>query len=482
MIAPRARLVLAALILLACSSARAAPPELPRGQWKTLTVAVLPVRYLGGLDDPFTERPEVPRLRAEAARWHRGLELAFQGRDQVVLLGATELRERLQRLTDVRRAGELAQERYALGLERWRALQAREALTHLDRARELLIETHADLSDPRALADVELHRGLALMDLGEVGPARIAFTSMFVLDPSRRFERGYYGATIEQELAGAARDVAAIPTPSAIIWPAERLSALATRLGLDVVALGLVTEGPARLDVALFDARTNGLSLSESFALSDTSNLTEDLDRAVSAWHTCALEAPRSFVRPAPRRRWFLDLGYTHAVWLNHRRTRDYLHGPGAHIGVTFVPTPGLELWVKTSQRVTMTDANQDLLDAFTVTHLALGAGLGVGDQRVSFALRAGVEVALSLADIAMTTDVDCKFFGGDSDRCRGIFRAESPAVWLGLDFSASLRVSPVRSWYLSVSAGTTIYALSGSLVGELNFPLYGTFGFGLPF
>ena len=475
-----------ALALALCAAlpdaARGVAPDLPTGPWKTLSVVVLPVRFVGGLDDPFIDRPESQRLRAEAARWHRGLEVALQGRDQIVIVGGTEIRERLQRLGDVRRTLDLAQERYALGLERWRALQAREALDHLDRARELHLEAHSDLTDPRTLADVELHRGLALMDLGEVGPARIAFSRMFLLDPSRRFERGYYGATIEQELDGAAHDVAALPSPGALIWPVERLASLAARLGADVFALGLVAESPARLEVALFDSRSGGFTLRETFALADAAQLPEDLDRVVSAWHTCALEAPRSFVRPPPRRRWFLDLGYNHAVWLHHRRTRDYLHGPGAHIGVTFVPTPGLELWAKTSQRLTLSDANQDLLDVFTVTHLALGAGLGVGDERITFALRAGVEVAFSLADIAMTTDVDCKFFGAGSERCRGIFRAESPALWLGLDFSASLRYAPARSWYLGLTVGTTIYAVSGSLVGELNFPLYGTFGFGLPF
>ena len=146
------------------------------------------------------------------------------------------------------------------------------------------------------------------------------------------------------------------------------------------------------------------------------------------------------------------------------------------------MPTPGLELWAKASQRATLSDANSDLLDVFTTTHIAMGAGLGIGDQRFTFSLRAGIEVAFSMADIAMTTDVDCKFFGADNDRCRGIFRAESPAVWLGLDFSASLRYAPTRAWYLGFTAGTTIYAVSGDLVGELNFPLYGTFGFGLPF
>jgi hypothetical protein len=208
----------------------------------------------------------------------------------------------------------------------------------------------------------------------------------------------------------------------------------------------------------------------------------DDLDRMVSAWHACALEAPSRVVRPRARHRWAVELGYTHAVWLHHRRTRDYLHGPGAHVAVTFVPVQGLELWAKTSQRATLSDVNADLLDVFTTTHVGVGAGLGLGGSRLSFALRAGVEMAFSLADIEMSTDVDCKFFGPDSDRCRGIFRAESPALWLGLDVSAALRVAPAGPWYLGLSVGTTIYAVSGDLVGELNFPLYGTFAFGLPF
>lgn len=470
--------------------AHGASPILPAGPWKTLTVAVLPVVSLGGLADPFAEGPQDPDLRSAAARWHRGIEVAFQGRDQVEVIGSAEIRERLTRRNEIRRTLELAQERYALGLEQWRALRAKDALGQLDRAKELFLEAFSDLADPRALADVELHRGLALIDLAQVGPARMAFAQMFALDPTRRFERGYYGTPIEQELAGAAHDIATIPTPSAVLWPAERLAALARRLDVDVWALGLIESGAptgqpgaaGRIELALFDARSDSVTLRESFEVGAGELMTEDLDRAVSAWHSCALEAPRTFVRPPARRRWYVDFGYVHAVWLNHRRTRDYLHGPGVHIGVTFMPTTGLELWAKTSQRATLADANNDLLDVFTTTHIALGAGLGIGSQRFTFSLRAGVEVALSLADIGMTTDVDCKFFGAGNDRCRGIFRADSPGVWLGLDFSASLRYAPTRAWYLGLTTGTTIYAVSADLVGELNFPLYGTFGFGLPF
>lgn len=486
-------------LVLAPAAASAARPTLPTRPWKVITVAVLPVAYLGGLVDPFVDTPADQHLRTEAARWHRGLEVAFGTRDQIAMIGSAEIRERLDRQLKIQRSLVLARERYALGLEQWRALHAKEALAHLDRARDLHLEAFSDLADRRALADVELHRGLALFDLGEVGPARIAFAQMFALDPTRRFERGYYGAAIEQELAGAAVDIATTPAPAAVLWPPERLSKLGTRLRIDVWVLGSVERAPddgarrlrtldpnqeaaGRIELALFDLRTSGYTLHELFRIGSVDYMREDLDRIVSAWHSCALEAPSMVVRPRARRRWAVELGYTHAVWLHHRRTRDYLHGPGAHVAVAFMPTRGLELWAKTSQRATLSDVNADLLDVFTTTHVALGAGLGIGGSRVTFVLRAGVEMAFSLADIEMTTDVDCKFFGPESDRCRGIFRAESPALWLGLDFSASLRVAPTRAWYLGLSAGTTIYAVSGDLVGELNFPLYGTFAFGLPF
>ncbi len=478
---------IALLLLGLAMPARAASPELPTGPWKVLTVAVMPVVYLGGLSDPFTDPPENAALRNEAAFWHRGIEVALQGRDQVTVIGGAEIRERLMRQGEMRRTLELAQERYALGLEHWRALRPKEAVAQLDRAKELHLEAFSDLADPRVLADVELHRGLALTDLGALGPARMAFAQMFGLDPTRRFERGYYGAPIEQELAGAAQDIIAIATPSALLWPAERLAALARRLGVDVVAMGLIARprskdnGPQTIEVALFDARSNSFTLRDTFELGTQPAMSEDLDRAMSAWHTCALEAPVTLVRPPARRRWLVDFGYTHAVWLQHRRTRNYLHGPGVAVGVTYMPLPGLELWAKTAQRTTIADANNDLLDVFTTSHIALGAGLGVGSDELRFAVRAGLEVGLSMADIAMTTNVDCKFFG-EGPRCRGIFRAESPAVWFGLDFSMSLRYAPTRDFYLGLTAGTTIYALAGDIVGELNFPLYGTFGFGLPF
>lgn len=476
-------LAIAVLGLMAAFSDRAALAQ--DGQWKTLDVGVLPVVYLGPSgEDLFAERPETARLRALAARWHKGLEEALSGRDLVRASGLVELRNRLRRAGDFARTAALADERYAMGLERWRALAFTEALTQLERARALHLEAFTDLLDPRSLSDVELHRALAMMDLQQEGQALIAFASMILRDPTRRFDAGYYGARIEATMKGAARQVLEVPDPIAVLWPADRLIALGRRLGLEYFAVGVVTgeEASAALTVGIFDVRAGGFALRERFALADGEAVVEDVDRLLAGWHTCALEETRPLVAPRPRHRWAVELGYSHFVWVQHRRTRDYLHGPSVSLTVAYEATPGLELWGRSIQRVTLTDGKGDLRDVFTTSHLAFGVGLAVGDDRWRFSVRSGLDLGLSLADIAITTDVDCKFFGPESERCGGLYRAESPAVWFGLDFGLSLKWAPRRTWSIGLAVGATSYALAGSIVGELNFPLYGTLAFGLPF
>lgn len=457
----------------------------PASGWRELDVGVLPIVHVGPTgDDLFGESPETARLRAMAARWHKGLEEALASRDLTQALGHAELRARLRRAGDFARTAALADERYAMGLERWRALAPNEALTQLDRARELHLDAFTDLLEPRSIADIELHRALTLMDLGRVGEAHIAFAAMLLRDPTRRFERGYYGAQTEAAMRSAAREVLELPDMLAVLWPTDRLLALGKKLGVDVFAVGVVTgeEKKAVLTVGFFDVRVGGFAQRERFVLADGELVVEDLDRFVAAWHTCAVEAERPLVTPRPKRGWVVELGYTHSVWVQHKSTRDFLHGPGVTIGVSFEATPGLEVWGRTSQRVTLTDGKGDLLGVFTTSHLALGVGLVVGDEVLRFAVRSGLDLGISLADIAITTDVNCKFFGLDSDRCGDLYRAESPAMWFGLDFSMALRVAPLRTWHLGLTVGATSYALSGSIVSELNFPLYGTLAFGLPF
>jgi len=425
---------------------------------------------------------------ASLERWQDELASRLEALDLVSVEGAKQLDSSLRAATDPW-SFERANSLFESGLGFWKNLEAGRAMTDLDAARALFERGLGLLSSSERLADIEFHRGLALLDLGDEPSAREAFERMFIHAPSKRFERGYYGKDVERVLVDASHRLATIDFIR-YRFPAEQLTALAKRMHLDAVAIGVAWPAPERsqdargaeLELAIFDVKSSEFAARRKINLSLPELAEEDLDRLLSSWVTCFIERPQNLARPRSLRRLFLDLAYTHGVWLTHRRTRNFLHGPGAQLSLTYGLKPGLEFWARTSQRSTLRDSNGDLLDVFATTHLAAGIGLDVGDKTWRFLLRAGVDGALSLADIAMTTDVDCKFFGSESPRCRSIFKASSPAFWLGLDFSLGLRFAPRRSWYGTLQVGMTGYVVSPQVTDELNFPLYGALGFGLPF
>lgn len=469
---------IALLVLIgAHAPARGAPGDLPAG-WKRAVVAVLPVVPVG--TDVFGEGKVASARVVDAEMWTQVLARRA-ARDQLDVLSADVVRDRLRRAPDLKRTAALAEERFDLGLDRWKALQPKEALVHLDRALALHAEALSIVAEPRAQADAQFQRGLVLRELGDPASARAAFIAALELDPGRRVQRGYYDAETEATLVAAERDLADRPDTLGARWTDDTLATLAERLGADLFILGLL-EPDGTLRVVVWDVRTRAPARSDAVPTADGERAQVLIDRALSAWHACFLQAEQGLVRPSPRKEWFADVGYQHNVWLRHRRTRDFLHGPGAAIGLTWEPSPGLELFLRTSQQSTLSDANADLLDVFTTTRLTLGVGLAVGPRALRFSVRAGLDVQIALADIATTQDVDCKFFDPDHPKCGAIFSADAPVVWVGIDFALNLRWAPVRDFYFTFTAGNASYALMPSAASELNFPLYGALGFGLPF
>ncbi len=467
---------------LAVSAVHAWPDESARERTNRVGVIPFVLAEQFGIEEVlFSSARPVEELSLEL--WQTLLQDRLASLDLVSLVPVEAVSGTLMAAADPKGVAR-AESLFASGLEHWKNLDAGRAMTDLDAARNLLERDFGAIASSGRLGDIEFHRGLALLDLGDESSALEAFERMFVFNPSRRFERGYYGTEVERVLLKASKKIASIEFLR-YRFPAERLATLAKRMRLDAIAIGIahpVRDGTSQLEVALFDARNAEFTSRSRLDLSSREAAEDQLDRLLTSWLTCLIESPRGLARPSPRKRVSLDLSYTHGVWLKHRRTRDFLQGPGAQIGLNYAVEPGLELWARMSQRTTLSDSNGDLLDVFATTHLAAGIGLAVGSDTWRFLLRAGLDTALSLSDIAMSTDVDCKFFGPESPRCGSIFVAASPALWLGLDFSLGLRFSPTRSWYGTLKAGVTGYVISPSVVDELNFPLYGALGFGLPF
>ena len=311
----------------------------------------------------------------------------------------------------------------------------------------------------------------------------MAFRELLVLDPERRFDRGYYPPPIEKALAGAQDDLALhIESLIAARFSPVRLDALARQLDLDAFIVGAVVGPPdaPELRLALYDQRSRGFSALERAPLGDEPAAADAVDRALTAWHTCALEADTgSMFRTPARKRWYLDLGYAHGLWVKHARTRDPLQLTGGQLTLSYEPNPALNLFARASQLITLVDGNGDLLDSFVEARLTVGAGLAFGSPGLRFFARMGLDAGFSLSELAMTTDVDCKFFGLDHSRCTSRFTADAPALWVGLDFSLGTRITLADTWYLTFSLGAASYLFDPDDAGALNFPVQASLGFG---
>lgn len=471
-------LILATAAAMAPSAALAAPPA----AWRTHRVAVLDVRsYARETEDLFVERPATRRLRETAGAWQRRLERLVAERDQVQLVTSATVRERLLSRRNDRESVRLGSTYYALGVERYTELKGGEALAHFDRAIKLYADGLAEVAQPRRVADAHFYRGLALIEAGLPNRARLAFREVLLLDPDRTFQKGYYPPATEAALEGALLDLQVSKEKARLLLPSARMSRLADRIGVDgVVALAIegTPEAPV-LQLTLYDRTSRGIVLSERVPLDSVPAAEARLDRALSAWHACAVrteERPR-FARPR-RPQTYIDLGYAHTVLLDHR-TRAAFHSPGAAIGLTWEATENLHIFGRLLPTANLQDANGDLLDQFVSTRLIVGAGFTAGTDDFRGYVGAGLELAVAFADIDMTTDVDCKHFGADHPRCSGIFTLAAPGLWFGLNINAGIRWAFVRSFYLHVGAAITLYAVDSDLVKELNFPLSGSIGVG---
>lgn len=482
-VTPAAALLALAVTLLAAPPA--ASSELPLAGWKTLRVGVLPVSFHGRSgDDLFGESAAVRGVRELAGATNRRLEDALAARDQLEVLRTPQLRERLARGADFRRTIEIARERFDLGVVRYHDIQPAEALDHFQKARELYASVYADVALPESVADVAFYQGLILAEQGQTTRAHMAFRDALTLHPERRVDRGYYPAAVEQILVGAQADIALQGNILANRFTPERLDGLARILHLDALVVAVV-DGPLdapALRLLIYDQRTRAYSASDHVPLDDEARALDRLDRTFAAWHTCAVEAESPAMFAAPRRdRWFLDLSYVHSVWLEHERTRDLLQGVGGQLTVTFEPATALQFYARASQVVTLSDSKGDLLNEFVTSRLTVGAGLVLGSRRFRFFARMGFDLGLSLSDIDMTTDVDCKHFGLDHPRCGSFFTAKAPAVWFGLDSSFGARAELTDGFFLTFTLGVASYVFDPSTARNLNFPIHASFGFGAP-
>ena len=451
---------------------------------ETIRVGVMPVRaVVRAPEDLFDDRPGVRTLQEQVGIWQRRIEAELVRLDQVRLLEPRRALESLRSRPAWRDKIDVARERFALGLEAYRHLELERALVNLDKARELYLSAAAGLLDGAGVADVALYRGLVFMEQGDAHRAHISFREMWAADPGRRFQRGYYTQATEEAMGTALLDLRDLTSSGRARPSAEDLGRLANELSLSswVTARVEMSEvGEAVLRILIYDTVSGSLTVDERISLAQDQVAMGRLERILSAWHTCALTEERkpTGVTSAPLSRLSVSLAPSYSLFLKHDRTRALVHSPGGVVAVTWEPQGPLEIFGQATHMASLPDVNRDLVETFVTSRLMGGVGLRFARRTASISLRAGLEVAMTLSDIEMTNDVDCKHFGASHPRCGKLFTLPSAGAWLGLGFGAEGQVKLSRDWYLYASASLTSYVLTRELVADLNFPV--TFGLGV--
>jgi hypothetical protein len=479
-------------------------------RWRPVQLGLLPLLDLALLEGAPFEQPgggadgvgplrQLARRRGEVERALHRLAATL---DLVDLQGEEALRAAVARVTSLAGQGLVADERLALGRERWLGLEPAEALAQFEVAERLMLGAFVDLLAPTRYAELALWRGLALVELDRERDATAAFRTMFLHDPARRFAPGWYGTRIERLLQTAADEARAMPEAEDLRFASARLAELGAVVGATHWLTGALrpqadadgrgrAQVPLQLQLRTLRGRGTNLEAAASAVAVNVSHEAEALaapardviSRWLSAWHACALERetahPLGWQQREVRRAWHLDLAYRHDVWLHHGQTRLPLHGPGVALSAIWEPQPRLQLWGRFAQVTTLVDTRGDLLAQFGATHLAAGAGLRLGGEGLSVSLRLGVAAALTLNDFEATQDIDCKFFGPDHPRCGAIFLAKAPLGWIGLETGLGLRWNPEPGWHLSALVTIDAFLGAAEAVRELNYPLAFALGFG---
>ena len=460
--------------------------------WKTIRVGVLAGDSFVRVGSEMFEEDSRSRESREAMGvWQRRVEESLRKLDLVRVVGTGEVRERLESQGPIRQTVALARERFEIGRERYRALELEAAAEQLDRAIALMVQSWSEVIHPRLIADTHLYRGLAMMDRGLESEALVAFRSMWLHDPARRFQSGYYPAATESVMKRALDDLVAMGDLVGARYPSARLLNLTRESKVDsLVTVALRPhENGAALRVVIYDAASRLRTVDLTVPIEDDKRAAELLDRALSRWHSCAVRSEdRTYVAKPRARRWQIEFGYAHTLFLKDDRTRAGFASPGANITVSYRIARALQLFAQTNQMVSVPDTNRDLMEPMMTSRLALGAGLSAEVGRFEPYARAGIELGLTLSDAKMTREVACKHFVNapssldpDLNPCdpSRVFTVEAPAFVAGLHAGLGLRWRVVPSWHAQLELQFAGYVFGSDFpISDLNFPL--TLGAGL--
>ncbi len=460
--------------------------------WNPAVVLFMPLRdYSAPPQDLFVASPPKPVF--EGAPPHaevldavtNRLEAVVRADPRVKWLDLESVRSTLERKPEFGRVVQLVDRQVALGREYYDNTRLDDAARVLEAARGDAEGAYLDVLAPQVFANIELLLGLVYLEQGKPGAAHVALRRMARVDPTRRFERGYYPREAEEAIAQAYTDVQ-MTGPGDIVTGLERTERLLARVGADIVVTGFVARptGQPQLLLVAYDRRSKAFILRETIPVRSAPRCARAVDLALSRMLACL--SPRHVAQPRSKPafgRFSLDAAVAHGVYFLHP-TRDIFHNIGFSLNAALRVRRPVELFAKLNLYSSLPDRRADLETSDLVTARFIAGG-GVAFERGVFKgfVRPGVEVQYA-SPFTVRTSPDCKFFPLGHPRCPadadGIQHFDG-SVLLGFNVAVGLAVATRTGIYVAIQTSMSLY-FPFLRASDVNFLLGSELGLGFTF
>ncbi len=396
----------------------------------------------------------------------------------VVALLGPELSKRLETFMPRMRAG-LERKQRAEALVR--DLQTDTALPELIDIERELLSAWKDVIDritrTAQLADLSLVLALAHADRREDAAVHEALKTLFLRDPQRRFDVGFYDAEFEARLATAWTNVRVSQPKEQPLGSPERLELFMTEFGADAFVHVWIEDGDSvgsrRVRIIVYDRLLPSVAFSAPVG-PDGGGTLEAVDRFFSRYLTCLAPVviERVGVAPPPvRDPWlFIDAGFAYSLFAQET-TREPFHNFGLALSAEFQFATGLGAFVEVAMFTSTLDPQRDLISSFTSVRALTGLSYAFRGAWWRFNVHFGFDVQF-LGSYRTTTDPWCKFGGFSDPRC-----AEAETTDLASDVTGGfhgafgVQFFVNRNVYLGLRIGMSAYIVPLEEAIKVNFP-----------
>jgi hypothetical protein len=347
---------------------------------------------------------------AAAESLRRGMEAqaTLHRSAELKVLTVEGIQNSLKSDTNYAQALEVARQWALLGIEKYKALETKEAIRALEQSVRGFRRIHHQFIDPTEYSDALLYLALGYLEAqSDVARPLKLFEEMILLDRARSLRPGFYPQQVVQFYESARQSVQRTTNSGDSAQEAQDLGAATKAKWVLSGHLIEETENESRVLITLFDTSTKQFVSREEMivASSSSAEVTEAANRLTSRIFACLAEPilVTTTVRESRgESRWSIELAMAYAAFLRFPESKVTTFGNyGAQFGSKYLLTEEFSIRLDLQILSSIRDYTGYLTRDFSTLRGFLGGELGLMLGNVRLASTVAFEVS-SLGEIVI--------------------------------------------------------------------------------